>query len=257
MKYFIPIAMILFTVGFSGCKRLFDNDESLDNSYTISGHLFKGSSDEPYPNAPLILEGYEQSGFSNGEFTDLGSATTDESGYFSITYEQKYLDGTLKFGGSEEDYVELRFDQPIGGRIMLFPWNTNVSRDFAENNHCRVFVILSNEPQPEIDSLYFGISMLVGGQEFMEPIYFPNEKKNEVVVKVDTETLKSGLLYKTSHNKEWNNSGSEAVVAYGSNVLEFEEAFYGYRLDPIPDDLKRASFQRRGFPFTDTVKLEL
>lgn len=248
MKWSMTAGYCMLLGGFSGCSLLFEPEES---SFTISGRLFEGLTDVPYANATMILEGYQRQGFSS-DYVDLGTATTDEDGFFSITYERVFRDG--KIGSGSE--ITLSINQP-GLYLEILPWHTNISRDFASSDHSRLFVLLNEDYDGKVDSLYFTTSEIIPDSGYTLPISFPNQDYQAHVVKTDITSLKDGLLFKTRLGGSWNNSRVEDVLAYGKDIDELEKAVFAFHLDSIPDDFQRVTYDRRGFPFTDTIKLEL
>ncbi len=81
---FIAYAAV-FTLFISSCNRSGEVEEGDRNTYTVKGRLFKGVSDEPYPNMKLELELVYGPSYG-GDFETIVETTTDENGEFSLTY---------------------------------------------------------------------------------------------------------------------------------------------------------------------------
>ncbi|MDA9267729.1 transthyretin-like family protein [Salibacteraceae bacterium] len=144
----IRLLLCIFLVSITlSCNRSGEVEEGDRNTFTFKGTLYKGVSDEPYPNAPLRLELAYGLSFDN-DFEVIARTTTDENGNFSLTYRKiKKIDPVLDLFMDTQGYTS-------GFSFLELPVNQNLERDVAEVNHVRLRLNFQFSSKEKPDTLY-------------------------------------------------------------------------------------------------------
>lgn len=235
----------------SGCDR---PEEELDGRYKISGTIYAQTSDTPLVNAPLKIQGFRDNSLSGDDYIDLGTTTTDAEGFFSFTYDQHYEDDRVRFG--EGHWIELSFDQVVGGQIEQLPWNKDISRDFAQHDHSRLYVEIRFVSQVR-DSIYFGLHDIFDNPDIV------NVKAPEITENFSAPAIATAGQHivqfecKLNTGGTWDNEPRLFNYGYAFGSLDFKDLLIANFFDSIPDDPRRGEYELHGFPFVDTIKLEL
>src|SRR5690606_13975166 len=145
---------------------------------------------------------------------------------------------------------EVRFQVGGGYPMMTSPWKVNVERDIAQTDHKKVVCVVSDLERNH-DSIYLVIPLLFASKNQMGydgyQIQFNELKEAESI-----------FVLHSAFTSSWDNSpGHSGYLQYGTTESEFEKAFYAKTVDSIPDDFNRIELDFRGFPYTDTVYLNL
>lgn len=231
-------------------------DDRLYGQYTISGHLYKGISDEPHANVPLVLEGVFSDPIAGGEIHELGSTTTDENGFFSFTYDQQYADSRVQF--EEDDYVKIGYDQVIGGLIKSLPWNTSLNRKFAQTDHSRaLFQVSLDFATTEEDTLYMICDLFSG--DSVKAIELPGIGEYNVIEVPLTQASNTSIELNVIIPLEGlgDNSPKRFGIRYGIGLSDLLRSINSDSDPNIPDDYNEFWSEISGFPIVDTIKLEL
>lgn len=231
----------------SGCDRLNGLDEGDRNTFTWKGTIYDGYSDNPLRNRPVYLEA-SYAGVPAGKVEIIGETTTDENGYYSITYRK--LKGLVE---GVALYVEN--GQYSNLPALSAPPNESIIRDVSTINHSRVFIeIRSNQI---VDSIYFGLPVLIKDQSEIFGMKMPTSSKLFKVAQYYPQNLESSYLLKSEIGSNHKNDPIELTLAFGLEKQAFKTAFTAHHFDSIPDDFNRIKFEARGFPYTDTVEINL
>ena len=233
--------MICVSVLSLGCERTFEEGDR--NTYTVQGTLFEGTSDVPLKNADLHIEA-EFSDIPDNSYEIIAEGTSNENGYFSLTYKKI----------QKADLKTLRLY--LGNRMLLIiPNNENLTRDVAEYNHRRIFVEFTSDSA--IDTLFTSISFLMDESANISRMEIPGTDEKYNVYQANPKAQHYEVLLKSSWISSNIDNETLFSIAYGQNKSGFQKAMVSAVVDSIPDDFQRVEFVSRGFPYTDTVRVNI
>ncbi|GAB5539538.1 MAG: hypothetical protein Salg2KO_16410 [Salibacteraceae bacterium] len=223
-------------------------------TYHWEGTLYKGYGEEVWANAPVSLEGQHPQGLAY-EVITIDEGTTDANGRFRLEYTIDSTDS--KYDEYENGLYEVRFQVGGGYPLMTAPWKVDVERDIAQTDHCKVVCIVSRPINSDVDSLYVSVPLMfkTKKQVGFKPSYLD---KGFQIQAVELNENPEVITQYSALTTDWQNSEKDYTqLLYGVTKKEFSKAHAALREDSIPDNFNRIELPFRGFPFTDTVYLEL
>lgn len=230
-----------------GCDSLDGLDEGDRNTYTWKGIIYEGYSDVPLKNRPVYLE-VAYPGVPSGDVEILGETTTDEHGYYSITYRKirRPTEGLSLYIENGQFSNLPKYSAPV---------NKDVIRDIAETDHARIFVII--ESNTKIDSIYLGIPLLIDDQPEIIGMKMPGASGTFKVAKFHPNQNKTSILLKSELVLGNSESANNMALAYGLDKSTFQKAFTAVTNDSVSNDFNRIEFTSAGFPVTDTIHISI
>jgi hypothetical protein len=153
MKYILTTCCLLFLL--ACCKK--EEDPKPKPSYTIQGRIYQAYPTIPYVRQAItitVTRGGNIGGFKDTYVSkDLATATTNDSGWFSVTYPATDITGSDP-GGNAQIHIYSQFFQFDG-----LPVNQNVNKDFFKPTKGKVEVYLqtNNALEDTKDTLFLGI----------------------------------------------------------------------------------------------------
>lgn len=253
MKTAQLLGVLSLIIALSACKDSGPEEvDAIEESYTISGRLYQDLGEVPVTNQEVFLEGYAEGAFP----TSLGSDVTDGDGYFSITYVQKYADDAVVFSGLT--YVALETDPLAGTNFMQIPWNVDLDREFSLTNLSRLFVEVNFQSE-QPDTLFF-YADLMRYNEFTTwvklPEIDPERSVDAMAIPVNSNQVTIESIIELGRG--WDNQPSfDRIYAYGFSREEFKSEMIAIYIDTIPEGNSNGTFTVRGFPYTDSLRLDL
>lgn len=242
------IVLIMVSSIISSCKG--ELEEGDRNSYTWKGHIYKGYSDEPLANERVYLESEKVNINNNSTYEVIGETTTDENGYYSITYKNVGL-GTST--------VRLYSSNPLYDAFPLYVagMNENVDKDIATYDHVRVELNI-NVSNPNNDTLYLAPYSLLqneGGTRVDEEF---NENASGKYIRIISSEKSYNTFLKGGVGGRYVNSGQAVwTIIYGFGRRDFFNAMNTPFLDSVPDHYNFLKFDLEGFPAIDTINIDL
>lgn len=232
----------LFVLVFASCDRLNGLDEGDRNTYTWRGTIYEGYSDKPLANQKVYLEvGYIGVGVGKEEI--IGETTTDENGYYSITYRKirKPSEGVAL-------YVEN--GQYSNSPIKNEKVNKDVISDLATFNHARILLLLVGDLAPHDSLTIEPISLLESDYSYnknFEPapggkyILITDQSVRSIEMKVGASAIKGDKI--------------QSFAWYGIGISDWEAAKQSLYGDSVDARLKKFEYELSGFPDRDTIEL--
>jgi len=249
MKKFIYSLMII-TVPFifSACNR--NLEEGDRNTFTWKGHIYKGYSDEPLANEHVYLESEKVNINNNSTYEVIGETTTDENGYYSITYKNVGLGtSTVRLYSSNALYDAFP--------LYVASMNENVDQNIATYDHVRVELTI-NVSNPANDTLYLAPYSLLqneGGTRVDEEF---NENASGKYIRIISSEKSYNTFLKGGVGGRSVDSGLAGwTVLYGFGKRDFFNAINNPFLDSVPADYNKLYFWIKGFPSIDTINIDL
>lgn len=237
------VSVVLIALAFNSC--IDDPIDSEKKTYTIEGRLYKGLGEEPWPNANLILEAWDQGAnyLEGDEFFVVAEGITDYQGYFSLEYKQFTTESSD--GGQMTLYANRK-------RIVEnYPWNVNINRELSEKDHARIIVIVyDNRTDTQKDTLYIGGSQ-IGESHLIDgdvvPVSFINQDGINSRAYALTPLKDSTYIFRNDFSSRYNHSAFCQNLGYALNTQWFK------------DETKVQYVQScwRGFPYTETIEINL
>lgn len=191
---------------FASCKKA---DDKPQGKYTVQGKVLFDTSSMPYKNVPveLTVTRGSQSTFVS---KTLGTATTNNSGWFSITYDAIDITGG-DAGGGNQAQVHLSSQWFIYDNL---PANQNVNRTFVRPVKGRLRISLSSKRSLESnhDTLYLAYLLY-------------SKNSNGYIVTIDTFTKTFNGVYKTIEAPLYH---SNLFWGIGKNNLVYDALHNGF-----------------------------
>jgi hypothetical protein len=242
----IAICSLLFL--FIGCNKT--PEEGDKNSFTWQGHIYKGYSDEPLSNEHVYLEAEKNDINNNSNYKIIGETTTDQNGYYSITYKNVGIGyNTIRLYMSNSLYNAF----PLAVKDV----NRNVDQDIATYDHVRVELNVKTS-NPINDTLYIAPYSLLqseGGTRVDDNLL---ENSNGKYIRIISGEKSYNTFIKGGVAGRIVNSGLSAwTILYGFGRRDFFNALNSPFLDSVPDRYNLIVFELKGFPEVDTVNIEL
>lgn len=250
MKSPISFLFILTLIGF-GCDRLDGLDEGDKNTFTWKGRLVQDCGEEPVANQDIFLE-VDYSGTPVGDSEIICESTTDEEGNFSMTYRNigKLSEG-IGFYLEGNGYTDQL--------IMRAPVNRAVERDITLEN-CQTLVLKVTNKGAPTDSVFLGTG----------PLLEPNQTSIVNLFEVDS-TWKFRVLglqfnddkasrvikRQIQFAQSWNNEPVNTIMGYGISLKDVKRSLLSVYVDSIPSGYNQVEFISHGFPFIDTLEIEI
>lgn len=249
LSVFIFFCLFLFTIS---CDRRLDNP--LAKKYEIKGTFFEGYDAPSIPDYPLALVYYEIN--SRNDWINqktIEYTRTDHDGYFEFRYSKFSKSKTGKLA-IIQDESGLKDGQALNSAPFLkgITLNSNVDRDIASLGISKLIVEFKWFGQLPSDSLFInGGGMLAGFQsDFKENRqtawgYILDTNQNQILIEC---------------NFQWNSDFKEndnALLVWGLGFDEFYKSTWAPTIDSLPNDFNRHRFFKSGFPYSDTVHIEL
>jgi len=243
------LTILAISVMFSGCKK--NPDEGDRNSFTWKGRVVKDCSDQPIANATVYLE--LEYGFDpNTNYEAVAEATTDADGYFSLTYKRitKLNASTVRF------YFQTATGQ--NAFIMTSPVNRSVNRDISiKNCHQHHFVI---ENKGSADSIYLLIGKPIDDTPFFwtsVPGLDSSSKYAVIATHINDLIDLNVIKVESFTSSTWNNTGVKNHFTVAKTYKDMVKAMQANLIDSIDFPGHKFEYEIRGYPYIDTISLEL
>ncbi|MGZ5242647.1 MAG: hypothetical protein ACXWEY_00245 [Bacteroidia bacterium] len=136
----------------TACKKEPNKPEEVP-TYTIQGRILDGATMRAYPNLPVEIVVTKGAG-SRHKSQNLGTAVSNDTGWFSITYKQTSITGTSYDGDEYNAQIRLLAQWH---QFEEIPVNQNVTKDFFQPTKGTLKVFLKTEKPLETnnDTLLF------------------------------------------------------------------------------------------------------
>jgi len=244
--FILPLSFLLSNCGWFG-----NVEEGDKGTFTWKGQLVKDCNEEPMANTEVYLEVQFAGLATEGDVKEVARTTTDENGYFSMTYKR------VNKLGATSTYFNYVTGGHTGGLILIGPVNEDVHRNIAKSTCDLIYLDFKNKSG--IDSLYFGLNKAINS-EYSLVLDFPDSvSKNQQVQAIDVNKTDFEHLFQfqTSTERTWNNKVMNLHYWAADNVQDIRIAAIAGLIDSIPDDFMRHDCKIRGYPLVDTIHLEL
>jgi len=247
------LSLLLFI---SACEKRFNNPVA--KKYVIAGRLFEDYELEAIQDFPLELIYYEINGRNEWVAEEtVDRYVTEGDGYFEFKY-SKFSSKKEGFLAIQQDASKREKNQAIVSEAMLhgISLNEDFNRSITISPMSRTYFALRFNSRLEGDTFLFVSS----SQRAYHDVDILNYTRFSLAGKV---LIGSNLNFKITHN--WSGNLSEdydpllnkSTLRYGTSIEDYKKALYSSRIDSIPDDYNRKTFVQSGFPFIDTVHIEL
>ena len=173
MKHVTILFCSLLLLGSFSCKK--QDTNTITPVYTIQGRVYESYPKVPYAKQSITLRVTRGANDTYVE-ADLGTATTDDSGYFKITYDQTSISGGDPGGGpAAEIHMFSQFFTFDG-----IPVNQNVNKAFYNPTKGKLKINLqtSNPLEKNHDTLFIAYLQ-----------YTDSTKTSQMVVDTITQTI--------------------------------------------------------------------
>jgi hypothetical protein len=238
---------MLVVLSLIGCNRFGELEEGDRNTYTWKGKLVKDCNGEPVANTAIFLEaGGPVDTYEDWEEI-VASASTDEHGFFSLTYKHVRRHSYPN--------IELRTENRS---LLGAPINQNIQRDVAMKTCYKVYVEMNNASG--VDSVYFQLGRMQNYNNVLG--VFIEEIDTIHQYPVIPLNLKGGDFQYEFHviptvGIPWDNKPRTAHYGVAPSLAEAKRSILSNLVDSIPDKYLIYPFEVRGFPYTDSLIIDL
>ena len=237
----------IFLLALFGCGERINNPVA--KKYVIRGTLFEDYSAPSITEYPLELIYYELN--QRDEWINertIEKTITDKDGYFEFKY-SKFSKSKNGFLAIIQDESGLKDGQAFKSLPFLenIPLNFELNRDLTFNPIARVDLILRWNGFI-VDTLFVG----GGGLRNINQIGY-NQKPLSRFAPEGECVLQSRLIW----DSKITYSDQDSVIYWGLGSDDFYLAKNGHRIDSIADDYNKLWVKPKGFPFIDTVHIDL
>ncbi len=249
---FIVLASVLLI----SCEKRFNNPVA--KKYVIEGQLFEDYEFEAVQDFPLELVYYEVN--SRNEWVaqeTVDRYVTEGDGYFKFKY-SKFSSKKEGFLAIQQDASKRENNQAVVSKPMLQGINLNqdLERSIAITPISRTRLIIQSNSNNFGDTLFFSSPN--------RRVYLNVDLTNYTRFGVAGKVIEDSRSFcEISHNWKGNLGQSvegiepTSAIIWGRTMEDYKKAFYWTRFDSIPDYYNDLRFRQSGFPFIDTVHIEL
>lgn len=229
------------------CEKRFNNP--IAKKYVIRGTLFEDYSAPSVTEYALELVYYELN--QRDEWINektIENTITDKDGYFEFKY-SKFSKSKNGFLAIIQDESGLKDGQAFKSLPFLenIPLNLELNRDLSFNPIARLDIILKWNGYIE-DTLFVG----GGGLRNINQIGYNQMPLSSFAPEGEC-VLQSRILW----DSKISFSDMNTVIYWGLGSDDFYMAKNGHRIDSIADDYNKLWVEPSGFPFIDTVHIDL
>lgn len=227
----------------ASCDRLDGIDEGDNNTYTWKGTLYDRVTDNPLPNASLYLEA-EYPGTPESTFEIITEGSTDENGYYSLTYRKirRPVTGLSLFTENNGASLHIR----TGDK------NKDYYRDLATIPHVRVNMKIIGL-ESDKDTLILRPYALVESDSMVNASLNPSENGKYILIIGGKSTINISMKCRVVARAQ-----GTGLVPWGCSYVIGESNFRkAINASPEENFWKGKEYDLEEFPAVNEIDLEI
>ncbi len=230
------IILLFIAISVISCTRQENLEEGDRNTYTWKGTIYKDYSDEPLKNTSVRLEA-EYNAFGTYDQELLGETTTDENGYYTITYKHLKKPASVVNLYTGDGFSSL----PIKSGES----NKSYESDLSTKWHARIELSLLI-PEDLEDTVFIGISglqeseylymLFEEGYGYSKILAIPPLQKADILVNMKCDVV------------GYNSNGIKTGISLALGRQNF--------ISGDSNDIRTYTRYLKGFPNLDTISIQ-